>query len=1095
MGTIHRWVRGVGIVCGLIAAMAWSVDAADKLLIGTKVPLPVVQGDNPVLHRCLTSEITDLRKQLGLELPRENPWSLPTTALADGQQAIVRVLVLRFNFQYETIDDPNTTGRGVMDFTRPLANPTDSAEYYNRVGHWIDPPPHNADYFNAHMQALEKYWTQVSEGHIELDWTIFPAGNDSAYTLPQQMSYYGRCDSVVIGLEDYFEDCIRLADTAHLIGVGDPNIDFSQYDAIILFHAGSDRQNDIGFPVTCSDLFTGYIKFGDSIAVDGGAKYIRNALLMPETSSQDNRATALNAVLAHEFGHQLGLVDLYRTDNFLSQLGDFSLMDNNGFSTGIDFGFETGQVFGAIPIYPDAWSRAYLGYVPVVDFRQGSDIRVVAAEVASSGIKIARVPISENEFYLIENRLQETDGAATAALADSLTNVIQGPVNFNKQFTGEYDFLTPGSGMLIYHVDEGVAGLDNDGDGMNNFEDNDLQNNPMRKFVTLIEGDGLVNFGGYYRAGYGRAEDMYRDDRNQSFTPNTNPPSIDNSGNNTRVYLTDITRDTVRAPGARDVTYLDSVMLFDLEIDKLAAGFPARVGAPVFGLSPIAEDLDGDGSQEVIVTSGRYVSVITETGGNWLLDVVDTCAACPRFEDSAFASVHPGRPHQMPLFYRAGNTITAQPVVGTFGVDPTKLIAVANQTTQSSGQVTFVLPLDDNNNGLAEPVGSIVGTAGVPIATTFSDFFYALTDSGYVYQFDNGNAASDTFMVQDDQYHGLCQIGMRPTVMSGDSLHTRISVLGASPSSFELPRYYNWGPVVADMDRDGQPELIAASPDGWIIYVTVDTTGATPAFAILEERQTEFAFTANPVVGDVDLDGYPDLVIGGRNGIYSFDQRITLKTDFPIEINDRYPWDSVIAAPIQAELNDAGLPETVFPTGIGNIYSYGLDETYGFPLSGGELGVGSPVVFRNGASGKLGYLGLDGWFYAWEISTDTMRNYWPMYGHDARGSFSLPGDAVGAPKQFSDKFFDKQFYNYPNPVTGGVTNFRYFLGEEASKVQLTVYDLSGKEVTSLSGSGFLGENELLWQCGDITPGVYRCRIEVQFTGESRVGFTDVAIIR
>ncbi len=159
------------------------------------------------------------------------------------------------------------------------------------------------------------------------------------------------------------------------------------------------------------------------------------------------------------------------------------------------------------------------------------------------------------------------------------------------------------------------------------------------------------------------------------------------------------------------------------------------------------------------------------------------------------------------------------------------------------------------------------------------------------------------------------------------------------------------------------------------------------------------------------------------------------------------------------------------------------------------MGVGSPVVFRNGASGKLGYLGLDGWFYAWEISTDTMRNYWPMYGHDARGSFSLPGDAVGAPKQFSDKFFDKQFYNYPNPVTGGVTNFRYFLGEEASKVQLTVYDLSGKEVTSLLGSGFLGENELLWQCGDITPGVYRCRIEVQFTGESRVGFTDVAIIR
>jgi len=39
--------------------------------------------------------------------------------------------------------------------------------------------------------------------------------------------------------------------------------------------------------------------------------------MMPRDGGQDNRATALNAVMAHEFGHQLGLIDLLHTENLL----------------------------------------------------------------------------------------------------------------------------------------------------------------------------------------------------------------------------------------------------------------------------------------------------------------------------------------------------------------------------------------------------------------------------------------------------------------------------------------------------------------------------------------------------------------------------------------------------------------------------------------------------------------------------------------------------------------------------------------------------------------------------------------------------------
>ncbi|HEX2898060.1 MAG TPA: hypothetical protein VHP63_08440, partial [candidate division Zixibacteria bacterium] len=224
-------------------------------------------GDNKVRFPCLTPSAEDV---IDLGLTRKNKWSLPNQVLSAAFLDTINILVLRFNFQNESTDNPNTTGRGRMAVTNPLATPGDSAAYYDSVGHFVDPPPHDSAYFDAHMKALRKYYETVSEGRITLSWDIFPTTKDSAYILPQPMSYYGICnfDSVVIGLERYFIDCINLANTA------EPGIVFSDYQSVFLFHAGSDRQNDIGFPETCNDLFTGFISFGDSIAVDGGTAFV-----------------------------------------------------------------------------------------------------------------------------------------------------------------------------------------------------------------------------------------------------------------------------------------------------------------------------------------------------------------------------------------------------------------------------------------------------------------------------------------------------------------------------------------------------------------------------------------------------------------------------------------------------------------------------------------------------------------------------------------------------------------------------------------------------------------------------------------------------
>lgn len=1065
-------------------------DAGGKLLPIKGKERQVQNDENKVRYPCLTPQTQDV---IDFGLSRKYPWSLPDHALSAQFLDTINILVMRFNFQFETTDDPRTTGRGQIDLSDPLSNPIDSANYYNLVGHLTDPPPHDSNYFDAHMRALRSYYEYVSEGRITLSWDIFPPARDSVYTLPHPMSYYGKCDfdSVVFGLEQYFIDCIQLADTVS------PQISFANYQSIFLFHAGSDRQNDIGFPETCGDLFTGFISFGDSLAVDGGATYVRTALLMPETASQDNRGTALNAVIAHEFGHQLGLVDLYSTNSFLSQLGDFSLMDNNGFGTGIDFGFTVGQIFGAIPIYPDAWSRAHLGFVDVVDFRQDADIRVVAAEVVSSGIKIARIPISENEYYLIENRIVEADGKQTALLADSATSVFQYPIDLSKNFTGEYDFLIPGSGLLIFHVDEGVAGLDYDNDGVNNFDDNQLQWDPYRKFITLVEGDGIVNFGGYYRAGFGRAEDMYRDDRNHSFTPNTNPPSIDNSGNNTRVRLTEISRDTVTTP--QGLIYMDSVITAKLEFDGKSAGFPVRAGYPSFGLNVIADDLDKDGTPEIIIASGTNLNVVTLVGQNFLRNYTN-CTTCPVFEDTALSSVSTGTAHTLPIFaHTFGNTIACGPVTGDFNaVDSTKYVAIGFATSATTGDVFVYRLADVDTDGIADIFASRSG-GGIPVALAFGNILWSLRDNGRVeWKPSLAGAFATVGVFSNDQYHGIAELGNTLLLMAGDSTETKLYRIidGANVDSVFLGDFYTFGPAVADLDLDGLPELIAFTSGGDGLFLTIDTTVNPAVYTALSEKSTGYKFTTNPIIGDVDLDGYPDVIIGGAGSVYSFNRDLTLISDFPVLASDKFPNDDVIAAPIMADIESGGQSEIIFPTLVGNIYSYGSSATFGFPLSAGELGAGSPVYTTDGTTGKLGYLGADGWFYLWDVAHDVSKNFWPMGGQDPAGTYVFKQSILPAPKPLEASLPKEKFFNYPNPVTGGVTTIRYFLGQDASSVQLRIYDLSGKEITTFNGTTSGGiDNELSWNCSDITPGVYRCLIEADFSGTIERAFTDIAVIR
>lgn len=1097
---ISRWkIRLLISACLIVFIFAGEADS-EKIIYGIRKNAQQIQGDNSVFHKCV---IGNKSNKFLSKFNLTKPWLLQGKNLA-GTPDTINVLILRYNFQFEDVDDQNTTGRGTMDLS-----PFDSVTLIETVGHIIDPPPHNSAYFNSHLRALKEYYEIVSDNKLSINWEIYPPQSDSVYTLPYPMNHYGQCDldNVVVGLENYFRDCIRLADTSS------PEIEFDKYQSIILFHAGSDRQNDIGNPETCSDLFTGFIKYNnlDSVLVDNDSVIIDEAIIMPEFASQDNRVVALNAVLAHEFGHQLGLVDLYNTSTFLSQLGDFALMDNNGFATGIDFGFPAGNVFGAVPLFPSAWSRAFLGFTDIVDFRQGSDIRIVAAEMITDGFKIARIPISEKEYYLLENRIQELDGISeTGVQIDSLTNVILGPAYRDPSSnlvvrSREYDVLMPGSGVLIYHVDEKTAELDYDYDGENNFDDNQLQwiqdinGRPINRFISLVEADGLVNFGGFYLAGFGRAEDMFRDDRNNSFTPNSNPRTFDNTGNNTHIYMTDIGREIDDSqPGGR----VDSVILFDLETEDIVMNFPVRAGLSNSNFSPIADDLNNDGIDEIIIVADSNLSVVSLDGNNFL-NSITACNNCPIYYDSSIITIS-NRQYELPLYAKLPGMATSQPVTGSFLNSPDTNKYVAIGTSYIAGSIAVYKLEDGNLDNQADTLFDYEDIIGSPIAMTFGDtsILYVLTDSGYVYSknnfIDSWQRTAIPFSLDHVQYHNITKVGQSIVVVYSLNNQTYLYYVYQNDivDSYLIEGNYNLGPVICDMNLDGIDELILISSNGDIATVELTSNISSEIFDNFNSKSTGFQFTVNPVVADVDLNGFPEIIIGGVNSIFAFDNQFTLVTSFPIEINDIYPQDLPTASPIVSDIQREGKIEIIIPTEIGNLYSYGLERSFGFPLPAGENLIGSPLFVNDEMGGKLGYLGSDGWFYLWYVDLDTNSNFWPMSGADPSGSYYFNKNKLGEIVRPLALLPEEKYYNYPNPVIDGNTTIRYYLGADANSVVLYIYDFNGQEIARLNGPTVgLADNEIEWNCTDVTPGVYRCIIKAEFNNSTEKAFTDIAVIR
>ncbi|MBO4811151.1 MAG: M6 family metalloprotease domain-containing protein [Prevotella sp.] len=150
-------------------------------------------------------------------------------------------------------------------------------------------------------------------------------------------------------------------------------------------------------------------------------------------------------VICHEFGHVLGLPDLYDTDYEKSggdspHPGEWTIMAGGGY-----------QNNGRTPAGYSLYERYALGFAMPQLISEEGDYTLEPIGTSNEGYRL-NTPVKK-EFFLIENR----------------------------QKTSKWDQYLPGHGMLVFRVDSTNA---------NPWNRNEVNNNPKHNYFTLIRAGG-----------------------------------------------------------------------------------------------------------------------------------------------------------------------------------------------------------------------------------------------------------------------------------------------------------------------------------------------------------------------------------------------------------------------------------------------------------------------------------------------------------------------------------------------------------------------------------------------------------------------------
>ena len=439
---------------------------------------------------------------------------------------------------FESDDDPKTTGDG--KFLTDLGSARERCVGDNFL---VDPPPHNAAYFESQIEAVKNYYYNVSNGVFEIDFTML----GGSYSLQNSMSHYSVSDETIGQL---FSDALDISKTDWEQVVGSSSLDDYLF---VVFHAGVGQ--DISFPYfdpANYDIPSAFIEesmLASDWVNDNG---ISEGIVMPETLNhiyydivedlfygvEDycDYQLGMTGLFSLLVGYALDFPVLYNTENGRAGVGVFGLMDygsNNG--------------FGVIPAPPSPWTKINQGWA-------SSSYSSIGSNTLTDNIH--RLDVANNEYLLVENRNNwvfpdtevevdidslrrrnkitnssgdEVSGHFFDVIEDNLASVGKMTIDSNTGvITGfdSYDYGLPGSGILIWEI--------NDTFDESEFIDG-INNDPNDKGIQIKEADGAMDIGFecyYWNPAVcdiivrGMADDMWRSENEAYFINNETQSDI-----------------------------------------------------------------------------------------------------------------------------------------------------------------------------------------------------------------------------------------------------------------------------------------------------------------------------------------------------------------------------------------------------------------------------------------------------------------------------------------------------------------------------------------------------------------------------------------
>jgi M6 family metalloprotease-like protein len=984
----------------------------------------------------------------------------------------VKVLALRVQFQKEIPDKPQTTGDGHFDLSD------------TRAVRKIDPAPHNKNYFEDQLLAMKNYFLDVSDGKLNIDYTVKPDGDTAAYTLGKLMEYYGirgTQEARDKRLAEFFSDAVSVADQSG-------TIQFSDYDYVIVFHAGAGEDFSLENSTT-ADITSRFVsldllklRFGNSypgVLVDGNSKYVTGGVVVPETESQffinpifgteDFREIGLSGLLIANFGSQLGMPDLFNTETGNSGIGIFGLEDQ---------GAVNGD--GLIPAEPDPWTKIYMGWAEPAIVTDSFDVHLPSRKLAGQNT-ILKIPINASEYFLVENRQRNViDNSLSPEIISRFdtSNNSDGTITIDTVYLAgvtrsgttkvithvdEYDNGLPGNGLLIWHIDENIIRA--------NIGINSINNDPERRGVRVVEGSGSQDIGygfsGFFGVSVGSGDKFdyfykgnegfsYYNNKVDSvfFTPNSVPNTLSNDRAQTGIYITQISP-------------IQNVMTFSARTSLLQKGFPQFAGNAVGSNSLKFGDLFGDSKKEIVAAgSDGKIYAWTFTGGKIIANNVSSV-----FNALGKDSTN----YPVALFSVANDSILHTPALADLDNDG-KMEVIAGT---KNGKIYAWKHVDTDVNGFADslfmyPTGEIISTP--PLVNSQKKIVLGCKSGKIIVLNSAGTLAGSATLSGEVLGVALLSSDSVIAITSGGIylLNTNTylftqasSVSSGSPASI----------VTGDVLQNGIRTAIVVNGNEMRAY------GQTlEGFPVLLPE----TIVSKPTLADIDGDGYLEILFAGDNKIYAYNHNGTLATNFPITIDRLNPIGVISSSALVADLNDDNKTDVLVGTPNGNIYAYDSDGRLlqGFPLAAGQPVVSTPMLLDidNDGDIEIATTSDDGFVYVWDLSTsyDPSKIKWGQFAHDAQNSSMSTEQNVLNPVT-GDLIPKNSAYNYPNPARGNSTTIRYFLTEPA-KVKIRIFDLAGDLVQTLNGNGTpQTDNEVVWDLKKIQSGVYLAKITAQST--------------